>query len=186
MRPWHQFIPHPAVTLISNTKASPTVFTTRDPHGFEVGDVVTIAGVVGADVSPNGDQTITVVGDTTHFTVAVNCGTAGGTGGTAVLKSRVNGKSSVLLPIQSKGDPYAQVWVSTDNAYDIAVYGSESPINSVTGLPILYAAAGEAAAATGKYYTGIVVANWPYIAAMVKNVGADASVVTGKLNTYRL
>jgi hypothetical protein len=72
------------VPLASNTQASPTVFTVTAGHDFQTGDSVTIAGVTGANADPNGTRVVTRVNGTT-FSVPVNCGTAGGTGGTATL-----------------------------------------------------------------------------------------------------
>jgi DNA-binding XRE family transcriptional regulator len=72
----------PSVALTSNTQASPTVFTSAT-HLFQTGDTVTIAGVTGANADPNGSRVATRVNGTT-FSVPVNCGVAGGTGGTAV------------------------------------------------------------------------------------------------------
>jgi DNA-binding XRE family transcriptional regulator len=71
----------PPVALTSNTQASPTVFTSAT-HLFQTGDTALIAGVAGANADPNGSRVVTRV-DATSFSVPVNCGTAGGTGGTA-------------------------------------------------------------------------------------------------------
>ena len=71
------------VALTSNTQASPTVFTSAE-HTFQTGDTVTIAGVTGANADPNGSRVATRVNGTS-FSVPVNCGTAGGTGGTATI-----------------------------------------------------------------------------------------------------
>ena len=74
----------PSVAITSSSTANPTVLTTA-AHRFVNGDVVTIANHSGAAVSLNGDQTLTAVADTTHFTVAVDESGGGGTGGTARL-----------------------------------------------------------------------------------------------------
>ncbi len=74
----------PPVALTSNTQASPTEFTAAAPHKLVTGDTVTIAGVAGADADPNGNRVVTVT-SATKFTVAIDCSTAGGTGGTASL-----------------------------------------------------------------------------------------------------
>lgn len=73
----------PPVALTSNTQASPTVFTAAT-NTIQTGDTVTIAGVTGANADPNGSRVATRV-NATSFSVPVNCGTAGGTGGTATL-----------------------------------------------------------------------------------------------------
>jgi|GEM_PF-3492587 len=73
----------PPVALTSNTQASPTVFTSAT-HTIQTGDTVTIAGVTGANADPNGSRVATRVNGTS-FSVPVNCGTAGGTGGTATI-----------------------------------------------------------------------------------------------------
>lgn len=72
------------VSLTSNSQASPTSCLTATAHTFQTGDTVSLAGVTGANADPNGTRVATRV-DSTHFTVPVNCGTAGGTGGTATL-----------------------------------------------------------------------------------------------------
>jgi DNA-binding XRE family transcriptional regulator len=74
----------PTVALTSNTQASPTVFTSAT-HLFQTGDTVLIADVADADADPNGDRVATRVNGTT-FSVPVNCGVSGGTGGTATLR----------------------------------------------------------------------------------------------------
>lgn len=73
----------PPVALTSNTQASPTVFTAAT-NTIQTGDTVTIAGVTGANADPNGSRVATRV-NATSFSVPVNCGTAGGTGGTATI-----------------------------------------------------------------------------------------------------
>ena len=54
-------------------------------HTFQTGDTVLLAGITGANADPNGSRVATRV-DTTHFTVPINCTTAGGTGGTATIQ----------------------------------------------------------------------------------------------------
>lgn len=73
----------PPVALTSNTQASPTVFTSAT-HTFQTGDTATIAGVADANADPNGSRVVTRVNGTS-FSVPVNCGAAGGTGGTATI-----------------------------------------------------------------------------------------------------
>ena len=79
----------PTVAITSNTQASPTAFTTAT-NRFVSADTVTIAGVAGASADPNGDRVATVSNATT-FTVPVNCGVSGGTGGTAALSATTCG-----------------------------------------------------------------------------------------------
>lgn len=85
----------PPITLTSNTQASPTEFTAAAAHGLVTGDTVTIAGVTGANADPNGSRVVTVTASN-KFTVAVNCSTAGGTGGTATLSSTSVGFASLV------------------------------------------------------------------------------------------
>lgn len=82
------------VALTSNSQANPTSFTTTTTHTFQTNDSVTIAGVTGANADPNGTRTATRVSGTA-FTVPVNCSTAGGTGGTATLRSASVGLASL-------------------------------------------------------------------------------------------
>jgi hypothetical protein len=84
----------PPVALTSNTQASPTVFTSAT-HTFQTGDTVTIAGVADANADPNGSRVVTRV-NATSFSVPVNCGAAGGTGGTATADGASIGQASVL------------------------------------------------------------------------------------------
>jgi hypothetical protein len=72
----------PPATLTSNSQANPTSCLTAAVHTFQTGDTVILAGITGANADPNGSRVATRV-DTTHFTVPINCTTAGGTGGTA-------------------------------------------------------------------------------------------------------
>jgi hypothetical protein len=78
------------IPITSNTQASPTVVTTTVPHGLTTGQVILIAGNTGSNAAINGERTVTVV-STTTFSIPVNCTVAGGTGGTIVLSSTVNG-----------------------------------------------------------------------------------------------
>lgn len=78
------------IPITSNTQASPTVITTTVPHGLTTGQVILIAGNTGSDATLNGERTVTVI-STTTFSVPVNCSVAGGTGGTFVRSSTVNG-----------------------------------------------------------------------------------------------
>ena len=83
----------PAQTVIpitSNSQASPTVVTTPVAHGLTTGQVILISGVSGSDADVNGEQTVTVTGTYT-FTVAVDCTTSAGTGGSFVKCSTVGG-----------------------------------------------------------------------------------------------
>jgi hypothetical protein len=83
----------PPVALTSNTQASPTVFTSAT-HLFQTGDTVTIAGVSGANADPNGSRVVTRV-NATSFSVPVNCGVAGGTGGTATIEGASVGRAAL-------------------------------------------------------------------------------------------
>lgn len=75
--------------ITSNTLANPTVVTCPVPHGLTTGQVIFIAGNITSSPAINGQQTATVISALT-FSVPVNC-TTGGTGGTFVLGSTVNG-----------------------------------------------------------------------------------------------
>lgn len=77
------------IPITSNTLANPTVVTTPVPHGLTTGQVILIAGNVTSSPAINGQQTVTVISATT-FSVPVNC-TTGGTGGSFVRASTVNG-----------------------------------------------------------------------------------------------
>ena len=78
------------IPITSNTQASPTVVTTPVPHGLTTGQVILIAGNASSNAAINGERTVTVVSATT-FSIPVNCTVAGGTGGSFVLSSTVNG-----------------------------------------------------------------------------------------------
>lgn len=84
----------PPVAITSNTQASPTVFTTAT-NTVQTGDTVTIASVAGASADPNGARVATRVNGTT-FSVPVNCGVSGGTGGTCTLEKTSVGFVSQL------------------------------------------------------------------------------------------
>lgn len=75
----------PPATLTSNSQANPTSCLTAAVHTFQTGDSVLLAGITGANADPNGTRTATRV-DSTHFTVPIDCTTAGGTGGTATIQ----------------------------------------------------------------------------------------------------
>lgn len=85
------------VSIASSTNANPTVTTTTGAHGLAVGDVVEVAGHL-VNTALNGAWTVTVVGSTTTFTVAVagsGVGTASGTvvklPSDTVVQNAVNG-----------------------------------------------------------------------------------------------
>lgn len=78
------------IPITSNTQANPTIVQTAVPHGLTSGQIILISGNTGSNASINGERTVTVT-DSTHFSIPVNCTTAGGTGGTFVLSSTVNG-----------------------------------------------------------------------------------------------
>jgi hypothetical protein len=77
------------IPITSNSVANPSVVTTPVPHGLTTGQVIVISGVATSSPTINGERTVTVLSSTT-FSVAVNV-TVGGTGGTFVLASSVNG-----------------------------------------------------------------------------------------------
>jgi hypothetical protein len=77
------------IPITSNSVANPSVVTTPVPHGLTTGQVIVISGVSTSSPTINGERTVTVLSSTT-FSVAVNV-TVGGTGGTFVLASSVNG-----------------------------------------------------------------------------------------------
>ena len=81
------------IPITSNSIANPSVVTTSVPHGLTTGQVVLIAGVASSSPTINGQQTVTVI-STTTFSVPVNV-TVGGTGGTLVLASTVNGAAGI-------------------------------------------------------------------------------------------
>lgn len=78
------------IPITSNTQANPTVITTPVPHGLTSGDLILIAGNSGSSAAINGQQTATVI-STTTFSVAVDCSTTGGTGGTFVRANSSGG-----------------------------------------------------------------------------------------------
>lgn len=73
------------VAITSSSVANPSVITTGAAHGYETGDVVTIAGHSGSTPDINGSHTVTVI-DPTSFSIPVNV-TTGGTGGTVIRTS---------------------------------------------------------------------------------------------------
>lgn len=77
------------IPITSNTLANPTVVSTPVPHGLTTGQVILISGNITSSPAINGQQTVTVISPTS-FSVPVNC-TTGGTGGSFVLCSTVNG-----------------------------------------------------------------------------------------------
>ncbi len=78
------------IPITSNTQATPTVVTTPVPHGLTTGQVILITGNASSNAAINGERTVTVLSATT-FSIPINCTVAGGTGGTFVLSSTVNG-----------------------------------------------------------------------------------------------
>jgi hypothetical protein len=69
-----------AQKVVSSSVAAATVITTVEPHGYESGDVVNIAGHTGSTPVLAGPYTVTKISPTT-FSVPVNVSVAG-TGGT--------------------------------------------------------------------------------------------------------
>lgn len=85
----------PSTVNISDTANNDIVVTTSSAHGFAVGDEVEIASHT-RNPSINGLHTVTVVGDTTHFTIPSILGAyVSGGGVTGTVRKRQTG-SSVL------------------------------------------------------------------------------------------
>lgn len=84
----------PAVTILSNTLANPTVVTTSGPHGLSSGQQVTITGS-NSTPSINGSHVVTVISPTT-FSIAVNVSVAG----TAGSFTTANLLVSILEPVK--------------------------------------------------------------------------------------
>lgn len=78
------------IPITSNSQANPSVVTTTVAHGLTTGQVILISGVSDSDADINGEQTVTVLSDTT-FSVPVDATTSAGTGGSFVRCSTVNG-----------------------------------------------------------------------------------------------
>jgi len=72
-------------TISGATNAAPIVVATSAAHGFSVNDEVTIAGVLG-NTAANGTWTISVVGDSTHFTILNSTGNGAYTSGGVATK----------------------------------------------------------------------------------------------------
>lgn len=82
------------IPITSNSMAAASVVSTPVPHGLTTGQVVLIAGVAGSSPDINGEQTVTVLTPTT-FSVPVDTSAgSGGTGGSFLLSSSVNGGSA--------------------------------------------------------------------------------------------
>jgi hypothetical protein len=94
-----------AINIQSTSAANPAVIETAVAHGLAVGDSVFIAGAT--IVALNGQQVVTGVGDTTHFTIAVNGGAGGGAVGTVSYQTTVGLK---LPTTTSNVDDYYNGW----------------------------------------------------------------------------
>lgn len=81
--PDFQFFPTGIYTIDTASAAASPTFTTTRPHGFVVGDAVTVAGNNNSTL--NGAWTVATVPSTTSFTIGAHGNAAGGTGGTVVL-----------------------------------------------------------------------------------------------------
>lgn len=88
----------PMGDIVSSSVASPTVVTTRLPHGLTSGDQVTIAGHTSTPTINGAGRTVTVTSPTT-FTVAVNVTVGGSAGGT------FTGDTLVAIAEQTNVDP---------------------------------------------------------------------------------
>ncbi len=90
------------VAITSNSQASPSVITCPAPHGLTSGDRVLISGVSNSDADINGENVVTVI-STTTFSVPVNAGVAGGTGGSFVRSDSSNGAVGYMQMIDGDG-----------------------------------------------------------------------------------
>jgi len=81
----------PGATITSNSQENPTVVTCTT-HKFQTGDVVIILGNTGSDLSINGPSQVITRIDSTHFSLAIDCTTSGGTGGVVA-----GSKADILL-----------------------------------------------------------------------------------------
>jgi hypothetical protein len=180
---WTTFSPAPAVTIISNTLASPSVFTTLQAHQLQVGDKVTIAGNSVALCNGAG-LVVASIPTAWTFTCTNVDAAAAGTGGTVVRTAVIHTKSTSEQWMRNFERAYCMLLVDTDNNYDYTIYGSEDPTLAFAAGTVLATAANQTATSQPKLISGTLCANFPYIGVSVKNVGGDVSTITAKLSCY--
>jgi len=183
MNSWTTFSPAPAVTIISNTLASPSVFTTLQVHQLQVGDKVTIAGNSVAACNGAGLVVASIPTAWTFTCTGVDAAAAG-TGGTVVRTAVIHTKSTSDLWMKNFERSYCMILLNTDNNYDYTVYGTDNPADAFSAATVLATAANQTATSQPKLVSGILCANFPYIGVAIKNVGGDVSTVTAKLSCY--
>jgi len=121
-----------AIPITSNTQASPTVITTPVPHGLTSADIILITGNASSNAAINGERVATVI-STTTFSIPVNCGVAGGTGGTFVRSNTSNGGAGYQMVSALSGFS-GFVGKIRDSADDIT-YGDLLTFTNVTAAP---------------------------------------------------
>jgi hypothetical protein len=121
-----------AIPITSNSAASPSVVTTPIPHGLTTGDKILISGVSDSDADINGEQTVTVISDTT-FSVVVDATTHAGTGGQFVRTNSANGGVGYLMVTKMSGLTSATIKIR-DSADD-STYADLITFTAVTSAP---------------------------------------------------
>lgn len=108
------------------------------------------------------------------------------TGWSTEAAASVNAAASSVPDAQKNtyGCAYDNVWVSTDNAYTLNVYGHTADFSATTSAVLLYTSSGNAATTGGGKAFVVPVAGWDWVSAVVTNDGADASTITVKHRFY--
>ena len=120
------------IPITSNTLANPSVVTTPVPHGLTSGQVILISDVITSSPTINGQRTVTVISPTT-FSVPVNVAT-GGTGGSFVLASTVNGSAGIQAVSAFSG--FSGVIGKIQHAPDDSTWADLITFTNVTTAPV--------------------------------------------------
>lgn len=108
--------------------------------------------------------------------------TLGFTNWSTEASASVNASATSVSDAQKNkyGCAWDNVWVSTDNAYTLKVWGHTADFSALTSAVLLYTSSGNSATTNGGTNFIVPVAGWDYVSASVTNDGGDASTITIK------
>ena len=133
------FVPLSQAAITGASDASPIAITTAQPHGYQTGQQVSIAGVLG-NTAANGTFTITVVTSPTSFTLTGSAGngtwTSGGTA-TGLLSGNPITAAGSGPPTPEQNAITASLGLSADDVSAILAFTGAAPALSLPTLNVL-------------------------------------------------
>ncbi len=133
------FVPVGQAAITGASNASPIAITTAQPHGYQAGQQVSIAGVLG-NTAANGTFTIAVVTSPTSFTLTGSAGngtwTSGGTA-TGLLSGNPITAAGSGPPTPEQNAITASLGLSADDVSAIVAFTGAAPALTLPTLNVL-------------------------------------------------